>query len=377
MMKRFSLKFLVFCFLLALVFACSNGDLESYLPGPGNGTETEQPGPEPGDGGDEAEDGKKPQDPKPDDEEEEEAASEPKAELLSAKVVSETEIVFEFSAAVRLQSLAFETCKELKSVEEGNTLTLFLEEELKPGLRFSVELEVEDEWENLINLQIPLISVNNRLPKLLINELRTEWSNTSTSKRAEFIEFRMLSEGNLGGLRVFAASNRINPLIYEFKPIEVREGEYVVLHMRTLESSSKNEYGDDLDESGGRDSSPTARDLWIPGSTKLLRKTDAVYVLDLNDQVLDAVMIAERPDSPWPNSSLIAAAEFLFEQGAWVSAAGGVSSPADAVSSAAIGSALTRSISRDEAAENTRTAADWFVTGNNGVTPGLPNIPRP
>jgi hypothetical protein len=207
-----------------------------------------------------------------------------------------------------------------------------------------------------------------------INELRTEY-NGNTS-RAEFIEFKILSAGNLGGLRVFVASNVSNPLIYEFLPVEVKAGEYVVLHLRTLDDSSVDELGSDLNESGGRDASPDARDFWIPGNTKLLRKTDAVYIMDQDDRILDAVMIAESPIPPRSMAFFLQAAEFLFTNDAWKSANGTIPGVEDAVNSTAIGTALTRSISRDETVPDTDTAADWYITANNGATPGRENDPR-
>ena len=213
--------------------------------------------------------------------------------------------------------------------------------------------------------------ISHKAPALQINELRTEFQGSSN--RAEYIEFKMLSAGNLGGLRVFAVSNK-NPMIYEFEPAEVQAGEYVVLHLRTLEETCKDEYGGSLDESGGTDSSPTARDIWIPGSNKLLHKTDAVYVMDENGRVLDAVMITDMPNSEW-NSQFAEAAAFLFSHGAWKSTTGTSPGPADAVDSSGIGQAMTRSISRTETKENTHTAADWYVTPNSGATPGRPNNP--
>ena len=216
------------------------------------------------------------------------------------------------------------------------------------------------------------------VPSLQINELRTEIGSNS---RAEFIEFKMLSTGNLAGLRVFIASNYKNPLVYEFLPVRVKEGEYVVLHLRTLSEECRDEYGKDLSKSGGADSSPTVRDFWISGNAELLRKSDAIYITDQDDHVLDAVVILDKTDeAEWPKLSnydfFSPVIEFLFNNDAWKSADGTISSPADAVDISGIGSAITRSVSRDETAEDTNTAADWYVTANNGVTIGVENKPR-
>jgi hypothetical protein len=84
-------------------------------------------------------------------------------------------------------------------------------------------------------------------------------------------------------------------------------------------------------------------------------------------------MISETAASSWDKAYFSEAAEFLFNKNAWKSLAGTSCSPADAVNSTGI--TATKSISRDETAENTHTAADWYVTKTNGVTPGLPNSP--
>jgi len=219
----------------------------------------------------------------------------------------------------------------------------------------------------------PPIAPSSKLAAL-INELRTEYSGTAL--RAEYIELKIIKAGNLNGLKVFIASNTQNPLIYEFAPLEVREGEYIVLHLRTLEGSCKDEYGDDLNESGGLDSSPDARDFWIPGNTELLRKTDAVYIMSADNLILDAVIFCED-NIPVKSAAFInAACEFLFYNNAWKSSDGSIPSSRDSLNSTGIGSAFTRSISRDETVIDSNTAADWYVTVNNGVTPGKLNNPN-
>ena len=342
-MKCIYLNWAVFCILLRLFCSCSMGDI----------TET----------------GKKNI---ADEIDETGKINQSKLLFLAGKMVTETEINFEFSQPVKLLSLSFDPGLIVSSIEEGIMVKVFLEESPEPGMFFTAVILAEDEQGETVSALVPMRARNNRVPKLRINELRTEYSRP----RSEFIEFKITAAGNMGALRVFAASNNNASTIYIFSPVEVTAGEFVVLHLRTLEDLCKDEYGENLNESGGTDSCPTARDFWIPGSAKLLRKTDAVYVLDQDDRVLSAVMISETPDPVWNRDYLAAAAEFLFSQDAWKSPMGGICSPADAVDSSAIKTAATRSISRDEAAENTNTTADWYVTATGGATPGLPNDPR-
>jgi len=301
--------------------------------------------------------------------------------FLYCKTVSEKEIVFGFSQPVKMVELCLSIKQKQKIALEqeiileheiagtGKTITVNLAENLESGQLLSADFQAEDAYGNNVEKQVLFSSTVTNAPALQINELRTEFSKP----KAEYIELKMLSDGNLGSLSVFAAGNDKNAKIFEFAPLEVKAGEYIVLHLRTFEESCKDEYGERLDESEGADSSPTARDFWISGSTELLRKTDAVYVLDQDGWVLDAVMVCDSPSSVWSKSYLSEAAEFLFSQGAWKSPADTVCTPADAVNSS--GTTVTRSISRKETEENTHTAADWYVTATSGATPGLPNKP--
>jgi len=291
--------------------------------------------------------------------------------FLSAKAVSETEVQFAFSKPVTLAALYFSPQIETEEIKSGSTVRVSFSGGLAPGERITADLLAVDENGNTINVLVPFRARNDRVPPLRITELRTDYSRP----RAEFIEFRTFGAGNLGALRVFVASNTRSPLVYEFPSIEVPGGEYITLHLRQMEEANRDELGTNLAESGGTDSSPTARDLWVPGTSKLLRRTDIVYVLDQDDRVVDAVLLSESADPVWGRSHFADAAEFLFLAGAWKSADGLSIRPSDAVQTT--GTTATRTINRDESlAENSRSAADWYITVTSGATPGRPNNPR-
>jgi len=288
--------------------------------------------------------------------------------FISCKAVSETEIEFRFSLPVKVISLHFSHEIHPDEIEDGNTVRVSFNGGPGPGERVTVDLLAEDDNGNTINVLVPFRTRNDRLPPLLITELRTEYSKP----KCEFIELKTLGAGNLGALRVFVAGNYKAPLIYEFPSVEVLKGEYITLHLRTTEESDRDELKRNLEESGGADSSPTARDLWIPGSTKLLHKTDAVYLLDQDDRVVDAVMLSEKPDPWWNKDYFAEAAEFLFNTDAWKSPENTICDPSKAVQST--GTTLTRTICRDESlVKSSGTAADWYITVNSGATPGKPN----
>jgi hypothetical protein len=290
--------------------------------------------------------------------------------FLGRRTVSENEVVFEFSQPVKITSLRFEPDVTVASIEDGSIVRVQLKENQQPGKMFTADLLAEDEGKNTINVLIPFKARNNRMPRLVINEFRTEYANP----KVEFIELKLLTSGNMGAMRIFMAGGSQKPTSYDFSPVEVKEGEYIVLHLRKRENECIDEYGDDLALSGGTGSSPTARDIWIPGTVKLINKTGFIYLLDQDDNVLDAVMFSEKPDPWWTKDYLAEAAEFLYSKGAWKSTKGSICGPADAVKSA--GTTATRTICRDETVPNTNTAADWYVTVTSGNSPGAKNNPN-
>jgi hypothetical protein len=168
-------------------------------------------------------------------------------------------------------------------------------------------------------------------------------------------------------------------MVFEFPPAEVAAGEYIVLHLRTLgiDLGVVNETGPDLGLSGtgdAKEAKSTARDFWLPGSTKLLHKTDAVYLLDQNDQLIDAVMLSENPDSWWAKEEFVQAADMFYRQEAWLSADQKIPGPQDAVISGK--TTPTRSICREESVPDGNDAGDWYITANSSATPGGPNNPK-
>jgi len=207
---------------------------------------------------------------------------------------------------------------------------------------------------------------------LIINELRTEYS--FASKRAEFIEFKVMNACNLSGISVHIMNKEKNHFVYNFPNIDVSKGEYITLHLQTLESNCKDELGNNLALSGGTDSCPTARDLWAAGNDEHLNPTDIVYLKDSDGKIIDAVVLNKQPSSKWEKSlaHFEQIMEFLFNEGVWGSKYGEKPTPYDAVDTSLITN-INRSVCRYEGRENHFNAADWYISGIGNFTPGLPN----
>ncbi|MDR1971058.1 MAG: lamin tail domain-containing protein [Treponema sp.] len=292
--------------------------------------------------------------------------------FLGYKASGGQTLQFRFSQAVEVLAFTTEPALPVESIEGGEVVRVNLSARVPGGEPYAADILVKDEGGNTLNVLVPFRSRNERLPKLLINELRTEYSRP----KAEFVELKALEAGNLGALRLFISGNTKAPLVFEFPPAEVAAGDYIVVHLRTLEEDAVNEHTGDPALSGGTDAAKTAWDFWVPGTEKLLHKTDTVYLMDQDDRIVDAVMMSENPDPWWTKDHFVQAADLLYQAGAWNSADGEIPSPIDAVITASIKTAMTRSISRDETVEDRNTAADWYISATSAATPGAKNNPN-
>ncbi|MDR2185947.1 MAG: hypothetical protein LBO80_09855 [Treponema sp.] len=286
--------------------------------------------------------------------------------FLGCKALSPTEIVFHFSASVKAASVYFDPPLDIVSVEDGSTVRVTLGRAAGDGEKITADLLVEDGRKNTLNVLVSLRTRNPRLPALLLTEVRAEHRNP----RLEFVEIKTLAPGNLGALRLFAAVAGLAEPLFEFPPVEAGAGEYIVIHLRTPDAGSVDETGDDLNASQGSESIPEVRDFWIPLSAERLRNTDAVFFMDQDDQIADAVMFSETPGESWAKEGLLRAAELLGRRGAWLAGVPeAVPGPGDAVNSGA--ATPVRTICRDEASADTNSAADWYIAASG--TPGKRN----
>jgi hypothetical protein len=224
---------------------------------------------------------------------------------------------------------------------------------------------------NTLNVIVPFRTRNDRMPRLLFNELRTE----NSKPKAEFVEFLSQGAGNLGGMRLFIAGHSLTTPVYEFSPTEVKAGEYIVLHLRATEEGCQDETGDDLALSAGTDAQNDARDLWVHGNSKLLHKTDALWLMDQDDKIIDAILLSEDPDARWASDRIAEAASLFGREKAWLPSQGAAADWSPGPSDAVIvkGTTATRTVCRDETTPARPCANNWYITATSSATPGKPN----
>ncbi|MDR1909230.1 MAG: hypothetical protein LBQ35_04885 [Spirochaetaceae bacterium] len=292
-------------------------------------------------------------------------------EFTGWRAVSTEELSFSFSLPVSVKSVQLEPPLEIASITGGSEVRLFLAAPCEGGIKITADMLVEDAFGNTLQVLTPLRARNDRMPALLINEVRTEYSKP----KVEFIEFYTLSAGNLGGMRLYLGGTPEDTPFYEFSPIEVADEEYIVLHLRTLDEECQDETGEDLAAipyTKENEARISARDLWIPGAVKNINKKGAaVYLVDQDDRVLDALIFCDDSSGWWKDEKMAQAAEFLAAADAWTGSEGGMSGPADAASSAGV--TATRTLNRRPDYPDSNTASDWYVTVTSGNSPGQGN----
>jgi hypothetical protein len=278
--------------------------------------------------------------------------------FYGCKVPAEGEADFLFSSGVKVVSMYFDPPMEAEVLSQGETVALRFASPLPEGSKITADLLVEDKDRNTLNVLVSFRTRNDRMPKFVINEIRTAYSKP----KVEFIELKILEPGNLGALRLFAAYDKAEEALFEFPPVEVKANDYVVLHTRSIETGIKDETESKL-ASGGTDAS-SAWDFWVPGSVKL-HSTNAIYAMDQDDKIIDGVLLYNS-DYKWIDP-VASAAALLAGQNAWTG-----TSRDDAFNSD--GNTATRTICRAAGADS-NSAANWYVTVTSGATPGRANNP--
>lgn len=295
--------------------------------------------------------------------------------FLSAEAVSERAVDLLFSKPVTIRSYGFSPVLDVGEISDGSErISFLLSEDCEPGARYALDVEAEDDEGNSISVYASVLGFNGRVPALVLNEARFDYSKP----KVEFLELKTLDAGNLGGVAVYVASSGSEP-VYCFPPVESAAGEFVVLHFRSVEDGLVDEL-DALDASAGTDSYPLARDFWIDGSSKKLRKTDAILIRKRpGGSVVDALLVAEDCSVPWSDQEIAAAAASAVAEGAWLPEDAIGATGAQEVPACSGGTTATRTLCRTLQVEEGETKpapgrrSQWRIVPTGGATPGREN----
>jgi hypothetical protein len=267
-------------------------------------------------------------------------------------------------------SFALEPQDAFACAAVGEDLVATFAADQEPGCDYALAGEVEDQHGNRTRFLVRFVGWNDRAPPMRLSELQTGKNASISNSHRDYLELEAMADGNLGGEELSWASS-VKSASYRFPAIEVKKGDFVVLHLAPEGiASEKDETGSDLSLSGGVDASASGRDLWF-ADLALPDENGAVALrLRAGAPPIDAVFYAALAKSgPMGEDRLSELVASLAGSGAWPFAG---SQPVweDACrwkfSSA-------RSLCRSAAPD--AGPASWYVTAAGGQSPGSANSP--
>lgn len=301
--------------------------------------------------------------------------------LLEYSVKDAQSMYLSFSKGVKLRDISVYQKEDNLLIFSQNITTTNSEdltetvinfgENTECGVKYNLCATAEDLKGNSLSFQIEFNGYNSNVPLLLLSEVRTEYSKG----KCEFIELYALSDGNLSGVELICANGK-NPIIYEFPSVNIKEGEYIVLHGRKLEETCIDELTDDLSSCIANESVKDARDFWINNELAVIAKTDVLILKDRSGgNIIDCLLFAEENKTWKEDTDMALYAQSAFDSGLWLNS----SSVEDAFCSTGV--TVTRSISRvnyptkEELINKTyvNSCVNWIVTKTSGATPGKIN----
>ncbi|MDE5798980.1 MAG: hypothetical protein K2H73_08215 [Treponemataceae bacterium] len=264
--------------------------------------------------------------------------------------------------------------------ESGQNAELTLDRPMEIGEKYALTGIVADANGNTLAFSLPFTGYNDHPAHMMLTELRYGTSDkTAKQMKVEFIEFYVLAGGNLAGLELYGGYYG-EKTRYALPAIEVKEGEYVTVHLRNY-GGDADETGDALDlPSDSPDASETARDLWVNGTDGgYFTKNDVVALVDaVSGNIMDAVLLTEdETKTAWSKKAQTTLAEQAVAAGVWQG------NPDRSSAATSKGMGVTKTLSRQNVAAVvaayaaggaqavTASKADWTLAA---ATPGKENV---
>ena len=297
-------------------------------------------------------------------------------EYTGASMLSESQVAFSFSEPVAATSVfvasaeegGFEAEVSGDEDEFSSEVLVNLSQAPSAGKKFVLAMTVATAQGNTLSLSESFTGYNTRVPELRINEARIAYSKP----KSEFIEFEVVSSGNLGGVIIETygyTSKKEKNTAYTFPSVEVKEGDLVVLHYRLLPDGADftDETGANLAVSSGDGASDSARDLWFDAGGKPFSDSCVFLLRERSGgSLMDALVYYTEGKDTWL-SSMESAVDEAIDGGVW---SGSGDFPAFAFD--VTGTTATRTICREP---NTAVASpkSWYICARSSATPGAEN----
>lgn len=256
--------------------------------------------------------------------------------LDSFSQTDEKSISVDFSKSVKVRSLIISEKKDeidffekeafafpdaQVNPETGKTVLISLKEKLEVGKEYELYGEVLDENGNSLTFCIPIVGFNDRVPNLVVSAVHPMYASPSGAKneaKCEFVELYALTSGNLAGVKIESATYG-EEKSFTLPALEVREGEKIVVHLRTKGENCISELGTNLSLSSGWYCYSTHRDIWSSNEKKCLSdKEDVILVTNsFTKKIIDGLPFKLNKNDEWAKESTKIVAQKLVDEGIW------------------------------------------------------------
>ncbi len=256
---------------------------------------------------------------------------------------------------------------------------VFFEKPLEPSVEYILYAVAEDDRNNTLSFSVGFYGLNDNLAELLLSEIRTDM----TKLKVEFVELFALKSGNTGGM-VLECCNGSKKLEYVMPAVDVKAGDYIVVHLRSTEDGCADEM-ESYDKCKATDCSDTAVDLWVEGNTKQVSKNGCVILRErTGSSPCDIICFLESSKTAWPSDIIEESVKEAFECGVWKD--GDTFETAFCSDKATTARTITRTGLSEllNLAESGKlefpvpvSAENWIIAGGVKATPGTANSETP
>lgn len=299
-----------------------------------------------------------------------EADSSPIIQSYEVTTSSNVSVIFTKEVNVVNAKLFFDDSKESLAVSCDGSLqdnsyyvNFTFPQELEVGKSYELYGEVEDLEGNSLTFNLPFVGYNNNIASLEMTEIHPKYAKITSGFKCEYVEFVARSSGNLSGLEIVSGYDGEEKK-YTFPAVQVNEGDFIVVHLRSKGEGCVSELSDKLNLSTGKYSSDSARDLWADNEDARLGDESDVVVLRKvsNGEILDAVLYATSETTDWKKDFQKELATKVVENKKW--------QPDGSTTSATVIDGITAAKSLVKLGKD-NSATSWSVTDSSAETPGF------
>ncbi len=211
--------------------------------------------------------------------------------------------------------------KDGRTSENKSVYEVTLKEPTVAGTDYVLSATATDERGNSLRFSAGFSGYNADVPVMILSEVLTKTGTLTANKvkytRSEAVELIALTDGNLAGMELRICYDR-HDTEYVFPALNVKAGDYVVLHLRTKDAESCIDESDDKAGCTYPDSCAEAWDLYYPGDDKLIGDYGVLLLKDrAGEKPKDALVFAKSDMTEWKNDLIAGAAQEAAECGLW------------------------------------------------------------